>query len=57
MIFHINFEYAILEYWNLGDLRRKTGKGEAKGSQRHLTFWDLHFTVEWMQRNAFSGVK
>lgn len=33
------------------------GKGEAKGSQRHLTFWDLHFTVERMQRNAFSGVK
>lgn len=23
----------------------------------NLTFWDLHFTVERMQRNAFSGVK
>ena len=23
----------------------------------NLTSWDLHSTVEWMQRNAFSGVK
>ena len=42
------------EYWNLEDLRSRTGNGEGRENQGHLIFLVLRFTVVQMRRNAFS---